>query len=210
MSREFTPRICLLLVLAASAGCSSSQFRRIDADRELYESWPIEMRQAVLDGKVEAGMTPEMVKMALGKPSEIVSRSTVPGEDEIWIYRTGGFEDTSGMMGYPGGPSYPGGSYPGAGYPGSTYPGGGMGYPGGGVVTSTPGIGISTGRGGTVIGPTGPIGIGTSVGPVGIGIGSGGGGGMGMPMPAPLPSTPPTEREVVFRNGVVHRADPAP
>jgi hypothetical protein len=206
MKREFTPRFCLLLALAIAGGCSSPQFRRIDSDRELYESWPIEIRQAVLEGKVEAGMTPDMVKMALGKPTEVVSRSVVPGEDEIWIYRTGGYEDP-GMMGYPGG-VYPGGSYPG--YPGGTYPyPSGAGYPGG-VVTSAPGIGISTGRGGTVIGPTGPIGVGTSVGPIGVGVGTGGGMGVPMPMPTPMPSTPPVEREVVFRNGVVHRADPAP
>lgn len=203
MSREFAPRFCLFLVVAMLGGCASSQFRRIDADRELYESWPIEIRQAVLDGKVEAGMTPEMVKMALGKPSEIVSRSIVPGADEIWVYRSGGYEDTSGMMGYPGS-TYPGSTYPGAGYPGAGYPGS---YPGGGVVSTAPGIGISTGRGGTTISPIGGIGVGTSVGPIGIGVGSGSGMGSSMPMPAPLPSTPLVEREVVFRNGVVHRAD---
>lgn len=182
-------RPTLLVALAITGGCSSPQFSRIDADRELYETWPIEVRQAVLDGRVEPGMTPEMVKMALGKPTEIVSRSVIPGEDEIWVYRSGGYEDTSGTMGgYPSGP-YPSGRYP------------------GGVVTSSPSIGISTGSGGTSIGTSAGIGMGTSIGPVGIGIG---GGGMGSSMPYPTPTTPVVEREVVFRSGVVHRADPAP
>jgi hypothetical protein len=188
-----------------AGGCSSPQFNRIDADRELYESWPLEVRQAVLDGRAEVGMTPEMVTMALGKPTEIVAGSTAGGE-EIWVYRKGGEVDNSGMMGYPG--SYPG-TYP------STYPGGPM-------VGVSPSIGISTGPGGTIVGgginPS--IGIGTSVGPVsigtgtgigGMGTGMGGMGGMGgpgvmMPMPAPPPA-PVVEREVVFRNGVVFHAD---
>ena len=103
----------LALGLAACllAGCSSSpQMRRIDANRGLYEQWPIEVRQAVLDGKPEVGMTPDMVEMALGKPTEIVTRSGTPttGDDEVWIYRTGGFDQDPGMM-YPGG-AYPGGA----------------------------------------------------------------------------------------------------
>ena len=101
--------VCLL-----AAGCSSSpQMRRIDADRAVYEQWPIEVRQAVLDGKAEVGMTPDMVEMALGKPTEVVTRSGTPttGDDEVWIYRTGGFEQDPGMM-YPGG-TYTGGMYPG-------------------------------------------------------------------------------------------------
>ena len=154
---------------------------RIDANRDLYESWPIEIRQAVLDGKVEAGMTPDMVRVAWGKPSEVVQQGK-PG-DEIWVYKIGGDD---GTMMYPG-PSYPAGGYPGT-YPPGTYPGT---YPGG-VVGGGPGIGISTGRGGTVIGGTGGIGI--------------GGGTMGGPIMT-RPPTPPDIREVVFRNGVVHRAD---
>lgn len=195
------------------AGCqSSAQMSRIDSNRDAYEQWPIEVRQAVLDGKAEPGMTPEMVQMALGKPTEIVTRSGTPatGDDEVWIYRTGGYEDP-GMM-YPGGGM--GGGYPG-GYP-STYPGGyPSGYPGAGYPGSTGGgIVIAPGRGGGigVIPPS--IGIGTrgtgisgGIGGSGIGIG---GGGMGGGMPMPIQRTPVDEREVVFRNGVVYRADPPP
>lgn len=211
MKRKPTFRCALLLAAVAMAGgCSSPQFNRIDADRELYESWPLEVRQAVLDGRAEPGMTPEMVKMALGKPTEIVAGSTAGGE-EIWVYRKGGEQDMS-TMGYPYPGSYPGG-YP-AGYPG-TYPGG-MGGTGIGI---NPSVGIGIGPGGPVVGtsinPT--IGIGTSVGPVSIGTSTGSGIGMGtgmggmgtgvmMPMPAPA-SAPVVEREVVFRNGVVYRAD---
>lgn len=163
------------------AACSSPQFSRIDANREIYESWPIEIRQAVLDGKVEVGMTPDMVKVAWGKPTEVVSRSNVPGDEEIWIYRTGG-DDPDPM-------------------PMTTYPStgmGGIGMGGGGLG----GVGITTGRGGTTIGSN--IGMGPNIG-LGPGVMTSS---PAIIVPPPtLPPTPVEEREVVFRNGVVYRAD---
>jgi hypothetical protein len=65
-------------------------------------------------------------------------------------------------------------------------------------------IGISTGRGGTAIGTSTGIGIGGGVG--GVGIGSAGMGGIGT-QPIVTRPTPPEIREVVFRGGVVVRAD---
>ena len=168
-----------------------------------------------MDGKVEEGMTPDMVLMAIGKPTEVSTRGGTPqtGEDEIWIYRTGGETMDPGMMypgaGYPG--TYPGG-YPGgypAGYPSGGYPGGYPGsYPGSYPGGTGGGIVMSPGRGVAVIPPSVGIGIGGG----GIGIGGGGlGGGMGgMGMPMPVSRRPVEEREVVFRNGVVYRADPPP
>ena len=172
----------VLIAAGLAAGCASSQMSRIDRNRDLYETWPIEIRQAVLDGKVEPGMTPDMVLVAWGEPTEVITQSNTG--DEIWVYQSGG---TQGSVYVPGGGVYPGGTYPGAGYP---YP-----YPGGGV--GGPGIGISTGRGGTIVGGTGGIGMG------GVGMG-----GMGMPGTAIVtPPRPPDIKEVVFRKGVVHRAD---
>ena len=206
MKRKVTLSCASLLALALVSGCSSPQFSRIDSNRELYETWPLEVRQAVLDGRTEKGMTPDMVRMALGKPSEIVGGSN--SAEEIWIYRSGGDVDQS-AMGYPG--VYPGG-YPG-GYPG-TYPAGYPGTIGNTGIGVQPSIGISTGPGGTIVGgginPT--IGIGTAVGPATIGIGSGVGGigtmgGPGIMGPMPMPPSPVVEREVVFRDGVVYRAD---
>ena len=196
--RRYEQWCFVLLAAGGIAGCSSPQMSRIDSDRELYESWPLEIRQAVLDGKAEPGMTPDMVRMSLGKPTEVVTRAGAPnsGSDEIWIYRKGGGMDDPTMMG--GYPSSMGG-YP-AGYPGSS---------GGGIV-------VSPGRGGgiSVIPPSVGIGVpigggNISLGGGGIGIG-GGMGGMGGGMPMPVSRTPVEEREVVFRNGVVYTADPPP
>lgn len=162
---------------------------RIDANRDIYEAWPVETKQAVLDGKVEVGMLPEMVKVAWGTPSEVVASPGGGPGDEIWVYKKGG-QDPS-MMGYPGG-GYPSGGYPGGGYPsggGSTI----------GITTGRGGTGIITGGGGG-IGIGGGTGIGGGMGGIGIG-----GGGMG----GPMRSRPSSEdvKEVVFRNGVVFRAD---
>lgn len=84
------------------AGCTTSPLSRIDANRGLYDSWPVEMRQAVLDGRVVNGMTPEMVEMSIGKPSQTDVRTTRQGTEEVWIYgtsNTGGLRSTSVSIG---------------------------------------------------------------------------------------------------------------
>jgi hypothetical protein len=170
-----------LIAAGLAAGCGSSQMSRIDRHRDIYETWPIDVKQAVLDGKVEPGMTPDMVIVAWGEPTQIVTQSN--SGDEIWVYESGGHPGSVHVL---GGGGYPGGAYPGGGYPGGGYPGGGA-----------PGIGIQTGSGGTSIGTGGGIGMGSS----GIGMG-------GMPGTAIVtPARPPDVKEVVFRNGIVHRAD---
>ncbi len=69
------------------SGCATTPMSRIDSNRALYESWPVEMRQAVLDQRVAKGMTPEMVEMTLGKPKRVESRVGRGGQmEEIWIY----------------------------------------------------------------------------------------------------------------------------
>ncbi len=181
MKRSLSFNVALVLVLGAGGGCSSGQMSRIDRNRDIYETWPVETRQAVLDGKVEPGMDQDMVRVAWGKPSEV---TVSPGGDEIWIYSKGGD---------PGSVIYPGGSGM-----------GGMGVGGSGIGMGGTGIGISTGRGGTVIGSTGGIGIGGGVGGMGVG-GMGGMGGMGGPIVTR--PTPADIREVIFRKGVVVRAD---
>ena len=174
------------LMLSAAglvSGCGTPQINRIDKYRDIYETWPIEVKQAVLDGKVEVGMTPEMVVVSWGEPTEKVQRSNSAGDEEIWVYRKGGDDGT--MMVPMGG-----------GYPASM---GGMGGSS---------IGIQTGRGGTgIIGGTG-IGMGgTVMGSPGIGMGGPMGTGMGTAPVIMTRPTPAEEREVVFRNGVVYRAD---
>jgi hypothetical protein len=86
-----TSRFYLLaaIVIGLGAGCASSPVSRIDANRERYESWPLEVREAILAGEARKGMTREQVEVALGKPSEVVSRASNDA-DEVWVYRRGG------------------------------------------------------------------------------------------------------------------------
>jgi hypothetical protein len=120
--------LALLLAGCASPTSPSAIMDRVDANRAEYETWPLAIKEAVLDGRVVKGMTPSMVLVARGKPTEVVDRG---GGDEVWVYRKGtGSGGSPGMMrgttvsigtgssgGYPGG--YPGGGYPGGGYPGT-------------------------------------------------------------------------------------------
>src|SRR5215212_589077 len=167
---------------------------RIDRNRDIYETWPIEVRQAVLDGKVEPGMNTDMVRVAWGSPTEV---ATSPAGDEIWVYSKGG--DPGSVYYPPGGNVGMGGSSIGMG-------GTGIGMGGSGIGMGGSGIGISTGRGGTSIGTSTGVGIGGGIGGVGIGgTGMGGMGGMGSPIVTR--PTMPEVREVVFRGGLVVRAD---
>jgi hypothetical protein len=83
--------VSLLISGAFAAGCSSSPISRIDANSALYHSWPLDVQEAVLDGRVEKGMTPDMVRMSAGKPTQVTSRVGKNGaQQEVWIYRKGG------------------------------------------------------------------------------------------------------------------------
>jgi hypothetical protein len=122
----------LVLMAACTSPTSPNAIMdRVDANRDVYETWPIEIKDAVLSGLVQKGMTTDMVYVARGKPTEKVDRGN---GDEIWVYRIstgnsggggGGIlpRGTSVSVGT-GSPGYPGGGYPGS-YPGSGYPGGG-------------------------------------------------------------------------------------
>ena len=71
-------------------GCSTSPMSRIDANRALYESWPVDMQSAVLEGKAVKDMTPDMVRMALGEPTRVEPRVGSTTNEETWIYEKGG------------------------------------------------------------------------------------------------------------------------
>src|SRR5690242_2439676 len=77
----------LLIGVALLAACTTSPLSRIDANRPLYESWPVEIQEAVLNGQVKQGMTPAMVQMSVGKPSQVINRGA---DDEVWVYRKSG------------------------------------------------------------------------------------------------------------------------
>ncbi len=79
--------LALIFATALLAACSSSPMSRIDTNRAIYESWPLDVQEAVLNSEARKGMTREQVEMALGKPTQVVTRSS---SDEVWVYRKGG------------------------------------------------------------------------------------------------------------------------
>lgn len=83
-----------LIVAGSLAGCatSSSPLNRIDANRTLYESWPFEVKSAILDQRVIPGMDADMVRMAVGEPAEVNTRPDPRSRamEEVWIYRKRG------------------------------------------------------------------------------------------------------------------------
>jgi hypothetical protein len=84
-----------LLVLAgalllAAAGCASTPSSRIQSARDVYHSYPIEVQEKIAAGQVDVGFTTEQVRMALGKPDRVASRTTPDGTSEVWSYRDNG------------------------------------------------------------------------------------------------------------------------
>jgi hypothetical protein len=86
-----SPARCLRVVLALSflalAAACSSVSSRISKNRAEYESWPMEVREKVAAGQVDLGFTPDQVRMALGDPERVATRTTADGQSEAWIYR---------------------------------------------------------------------------------------------------------------------------
>ena len=76
----------LTAMMLGLVACSTSPMSRIDHGRAKYETWPLDVQEAVLNGEARKGMTREQVEMALGKPTKVVTRSAT-GDDEVWVYR---------------------------------------------------------------------------------------------------------------------------
>jgi hypothetical protein len=110
----------LLLGLWLSACAVPSTMSRVNANRAQYETWPPEIKEAVLSQKAIPGMNPDMVRTALGKPTQVIAGAN-PGE-EVWIYRRGG---SAG-----GGPNLQIGTNLGGMQVGTSAGGGGMSNPG--------------------------------------------------------------------------------
>jgi hypothetical protein len=77
----------LLLAAFVLAGCASNPQSRIAQNRELYRSFPSSVQRKISAGVVDVGFTPEMVRMALGRPNREFSRQSENGTSEVWVYR---------------------------------------------------------------------------------------------------------------------------
>jgi hypothetical protein len=109
MSHRLLPYL-LSAVLLGLAGCASSTVdSRIAQRRDLFESYPFDVREKIAAGRVDIGFTPDMVAMALGAPSRRVERRSMNEQSEVWYYTRSsprisfGFGIGSGHFGRHGG-----------------------------------------------------------------------------------------------------------
>ena len=66
-------------------GCASPA-HRIKKNPELFASFAPEVQAKVSEGKIETGYTPDMVRIAYGKPGRVIQRQTEEVAEEIWVY----------------------------------------------------------------------------------------------------------------------------
>ncbi|MBI5769477.1 MAG: hypothetical protein HZA93_17005 [Verrucomicrobia bacterium] len=78
------PLACLAL---AAAGCQHPRAARIQEHAALFRSLDAFSQNLIENGLVNYGFTPELVYMALGKPSRVSSTATPEGPTETWIYK---------------------------------------------------------------------------------------------------------------------------
>jgi hypothetical protein len=97
--------LCVITSVLLLAGCSSTPQDRISQNKALYESFPADVQRKVSAGQVDIGFTPEMVRLAVGKPGRVYNRTDAQGESEVWVYAKAKpqFSFGVGVGGYSGG-----------------------------------------------------------------------------------------------------------
>lgn len=74
----------LFLLLAACSTPGS----RADRYREQFDSWPPEVQDNVMAGRIDIGYTTEQVWVAIGEPDRVSTRTDPDGTSETWHYRS--------------------------------------------------------------------------------------------------------------------------
>ena len=95
------PRIVLVALWLALAGCATTPAGRVAQNRPAFDTWPAEVQARVRAGQVAVGFTEEQVRMALGDPERVITRTTEKGVSLVWAYRHRGprFSFGLGMAG---------------------------------------------------------------------------------------------------------------
>lgn len=81
--RAFFAALALSLALAGCATVGS----RIAKNREAFSSWPPAVQEKVAAGQIDLGFTADQVRVALGEPDRVFTRTTADGSSEVWGYR---------------------------------------------------------------------------------------------------------------------------
>ena len=76
-----------LLIAAGLAGCSTPA-TRIEKNPEVFARLTAAQQDLIKKGQVAVGFDQEMVKLALGDPDRVLSRTDASGTAEVWSYVT--------------------------------------------------------------------------------------------------------------------------
>jgi hypothetical protein len=99
MRKTFYVFITLMFLL----GCETMSFRPVSGSIwenkerrrqnyvDFYPETPLEIKQYILEGKIQIGMTQEQVEASWGYPNEVSSCSGRRGSVECWQYGRGSF-----------------------------------------------------------------------------------------------------------------------
>ncbi len=85
--RSISILLAVLLLTAGLAGCASPD-TRIKRSPELFASLSPEHQALVREGKVAIGFGPDAVRLAVGNPDRIWTRTDATGTSEVWSYVT--------------------------------------------------------------------------------------------------------------------------
>ena len=88
MTTKLLPCVLAFAVLVM-AGCSTVD-SRIAKNRAAFDTWPTAVQDKIVVGQIDIGFTPDQVRVALGEPDRIFTRTTADGTSEIWSYRDRG------------------------------------------------------------------------------------------------------------------------
>jgi hypothetical protein len=85
--------------LLLAAGCATPE-ARIKQNPDLFATLSPADQDLIRQGKVGIGFTPDMVKLALGDPDRVYTRTDANGTNETWSYTT--YESDTGVLLYRG------------------------------------------------------------------------------------------------------------
>jgi hypothetical protein len=91
------PRIVLVALVLALAGCTTTPADRIAQRQTVFNAWPADVQAKIRVGQVAVGFTEEQVRMALGDPDHTITRITEKGTALVWAYRHRGSHFSFGM-----------------------------------------------------------------------------------------------------------------
>jgi len=86
MKTKIHATILMIVAVAALAGCSTPA-SRIRANPGLFATFAPADQELVRKGEIALGFTPDMVRLALGKPDITSQRITSSGTTETWRYQ---------------------------------------------------------------------------------------------------------------------------